>query len=1056
MHEIRWTVEKIENRINVIRELVYKRRMKMSPFRYSLYHSAVPDHSDIIKDDSSWEELSSGTYWGKWKTNFILQTKFNVPEEFREGLDASLYLPLGESGDFSHPEGLLYIDGEAAASCDRHHQEILIPGKFLDGKEHVLTIYGWTGLGGFPVEDPDSRLMMRECSIVIPDKSVRAFIVTAVTALETVKVIGTSDPARSCLLNALDNSFKVLDTREPLREYLYKSLDSAGAVLRDGIAAAGIPKNVSVIAAGHAHLDVAWLWTLEQTRGKASRTFHNVIHLMKEFPSFIFSQSQPQLYEYIKKDQPALFSEIKKHVAQGRWEPMGGMWVEADCNLSGPESLARQFILGRQFFTDNFGKDSDSKVLWLPDVFGYAGNLPQLTKLAGLDYFFTIKIGWNQYNRLPYDSFWWQGLDGTRMLTHFSSTPWMGAWFGNKAVSTYNSNATVPEVAGTWNSFQQKEFQSELLMAFGQGDGGGGPTREMLESIKEMESFPSLPRVSHGRVGEFFENMEKESGDKLPVWNGELYLELHRGTYTTQGRTKKANRKSEFLLHDTEFLGVAASIIDSGYNYPHSELEKAWKLVCLNQFHDIIPGSSVAEVYEDSMVQYSEIDSICRGLISNALEVLERYFPCELLLINTTGFRRDEPVFLPGPLEAGTILRDNQGRTMQMQKIDNGTLFSVGFLEPSSLSSFFLVSGTSDNTGDTGLRVEENLLENNFIRIELDEKGEISGIFDKISLREVLPEGSVADQLQAFEDRPLEWDAWDIEAYFDDKMWTEKERLVRVVESGPLRGVLKIEGRILHSEYVKYISLDYNSSQINFRMKIDWKEKHILLKTAFPVDVLSSSASYEIQWGNVERPTHKNTSWDWARFETCAQKWVDLSEGDYGVSLLNDCKYGHDIQGNIIRLSLLRSPVLPDPEADTGVHEFSYSLLPHSGRWDEDTIRGAYLLNDPVLVHRNKKRENQTLNKDMSGKSLFKIDRRNIILETVKMAEGGEGNVLRLYESMRMRGTACIEFPFNISKAWKTNLMEEEGEGEILEVEGRSLKFSYRPFEIITIKFTKE
>ncbi len=325
---------------------------------------------------------------------------------------------------------------------------------------------------------------------------------------------------------------------------------------------------------------------LGQTRRKAGRTFYTVLRLMEQFPDYHFTQSQPQLYDYVRQDYPGLLDEIKTRVAEGRWETIGGMWVEADCNLSGSESLARQFLLGRTFFREHFGPKAESPVLWLPDVFGYAWNLPQLIKEAGLEYFFTIKIGWSQYNRLPYDSFWWQGLDGTRVLTHFSTTPDDSAY-----ASTYNAVASPRQAIGTWRNFQQKELQSELLMAFGWGDGGGGPTREMLENIREMADFPGAPQMRQTSVAEFFTNLEAASGDRLPVWNGELYLELHRGTYTTQSRNKRANRKSEFLLHDAEFLATLAAQINADFTYPREDLTQAWQVVCLNQFHDIIPGS---------------------------------------------------------------------------------------------------------------------------------------------------------------------------------------------------------------------------------------------------------------------------------------------------------------------------------------------------------------------------------------------------------------------------------------------------------------------------------
>ncbi len=373
-----------------------------------------------------WQVVPPLTYWGKRDLNFLMRGKFAVPEEFGASSPGSmaLFLPIGEAGDFSHPEALVYIDGGAYAAVDRHHQEIALADRHLDGAYHELMLHGWTGISGnMKDSEPGKALLMRECAVVLIDQPTREFITVARSALQAANLLDELQPARARLYNALDDAFKMLDTLEPLGDHFYESVPPALERLRAGIKRAGAPLDVDIIASGHAHIDVAWLWTLGQTRRKAGRTFQNVVRLMEQFPDYIFTQSQPQLYDFIRHDYPSLFDAIKARVAEGRWEPIGGMWVEADCNISGPESLARQFLLGRSYFREHFGENAESPVLWLPDVFGYAWNLPQLIKLAGMEYFFTIKIGWNQVNKMPFDSFWWQGLDGTRVLTHFSTAP---------------------------------------------------------------------------------------------------------------------------------------------------------------------------------------------------------------------------------------------------------------------------------------------------------------------------------------------------------------------------------------------------------------------------------------------------------------------------------------------------------------------------------------------------------------------------------------------------------------------------------------------------------
>jgi alpha-mannosidase len=1046
LHKVRWTAEKVARRIALVEPLTYRRRQRLAPFRYRALSG--PEEDPPIEQDADTHDLQvvePHSYWGRWRRDFVLYGHFEVPSDWDQRAPVALHLQLGEAGDFSHPETLAYIDGAPYTACDRHHQEIILPREFRDGRPHELSLHGWTGLGGFSGADPATQLFMGSCAVVEIDQPLRDFLTKARVALEVTQHLEDRDPAKGRLLTALDDAFKILDTREPVDERIYGSVAEAGAELSRGIERAGPPLDIEVLATGHAHLDVAWLWTLGQTRRKAGRTFHTALALMEQFPEYHFTQSQPQLYEYVRADYPDLFEGIKKSVAAGRWEPIGGMWVEADCNITGAESLARQFLLGRNFFVEHFGSGAESPVLWLPDVFGYCWALPQLIKEAGLEYFMTIKIGWSQYNRLPFDSFWWQGLDGTRVLTHFSTTPTEYAF-----ASTYNAEATPGEVIGTWTNFQQKEVRQQLLMIYGYGDGGGGPTREMLENIRAMEAFPSTPRTYQGSVGEFFRRLEADAGPELPTWNGELYLEIHRGTYTTQGRNKRANRKSEFALHDAEFLAAFAATMNATFDYPNEQLTQAWKLVCLNQFHDIIPGSSVGDVYVESLEQYDRIMELAADVRERALESLVASCSGDLLLVNPTSFSRDDLALWPGRLPSGRHLERPEGTPVLTQSTAEGTLVTAGPLDPFSVTPLAIGDGELE-PGSTRVSATEGTLENELVRVELNEAGDVARILDKVNDREVLPEESVANQFQAFEDRPLEWDAWDVDIFFDDKVWTaEPAQSVEVVESGPLRACLEIRRRILHSDYVQRVSLAHNSARIDFETTIDWRERHVLLKVAFPVQVLSPVATFEIQWGNVQRPTHHNTSWDWARFETCAQKWADLSEGDYGVSLLNDCKYGHDVRDNVLRLSLLRSPTAPDPEADQGEHRFVYSLLPHAGSVGAKTIAAAYALNDPLAVAEPTGDGPSGSGPAAAATSFAAVDHDNVVIETIKRAEDGRGVIVRMYESLRRRSRVVLTAGVPLAAAWRTNVLEHDHEE--LEVDGHSVSLSLRPFEIATVR----
>jgi alpha-mannosidase len=1056
-HAVRWTAEKIAQRIRLIEPLVYRRKQALPPFRYRPLSGpldAPPVSLDV--DDSRWAVIEPNTYWSHWFTDFVLRCRFKFPRDWPDE-PAALHLPLGVSGDFSHPESLAYIDGVPYAACDRHHQEILFAPQWRDGQLHLLALHGWTGLGGFERGEPHTQLFMHPCALVQIDQPTRDFIATARVALGIANSLNENEPAKGRLLDALDEAFKIVDMREPFGDEFYASIAPAHTALRAGIERAGAPLDVDIAATGHAHIDVAWLWPLGQTRRKAGRTLQNAIRLMEQFPDYHFTQSQPQLYEWVRHDYPALFNSIKARVAQGRWEPIGGMWVEADCNLSGPESLARQFLLGRAFFREHFGSNAESPVLWLPDVFGYAWALPQLIRQAGLDYFFTIKMGWNQYNRLPHDSFWWQGLDGTRVLTHFSTTPEVG--HKGYGISTYNAEAAPEQVIGTWTNFQQKDLAAggaapPLLMAYGYGDGGGGPTREMLENIREMESFPAAPRIRQGSVVDFFRKLEATAGDRLPTWNGELYLELHRGTYTTQSRNKRANRKAEFALHDAEFLAAMASVANPDVEYPAIALHHAWELVCLNQFHDIIPGGSIGAVYVESQQQYAEIQSVALAVREAALDVIAEQTGGDVLIVNPTSFPRNDLAFWPGG--AGALERAD-GAPVLVQAVESGLLLDVGELPPFSVTPLDMANQPISNLQSpvSTLLVTPTLLENALLHVELDEAGDIVRIYDKANAREVLPASAIANQFQAFEDRPKQWDAWDMDIFYEDKMWqADPATSVRVTEAGPLRAALEVRRRILHSEYVQRISLVHNSPRLDFDTTIDWRERHILLKVAFPVDVLASVATHEIQWGNVQRPTHRNTSWDWARFETVAHKWIDLSEGGYGVSLLNDCKYGHDVQDNVMRISLLRSPTMPDPEADQGEHHFAYSLLPHAGGWGEATIGAAYALNDPLIAKgRGRKAEGgnpSAFTRSVPSLSLLTVDQPNIVVETIKRAEDGSGLVVRFYESQRRRGQVTLTAGFDLAQAWRASLLEEN-QTELAR-EGRRISLFVKPYEIVTLR----
>jgi len=1043
-HQQRWTIDKIKSRLQTILPMIYQSSSLIDNFWYKELSDPLTK-PELIPDLSTYIEIQPNSYWGNWQTNFLFFTTFKTPTEWESKQPVALFLPLGVAGDFSHPETLAYIDGKPYAAVDRHHQEIILKPEWLDYQSHTLLLHGWTGLGDIAAGENTVKLHIGQSRLVLIHEKTREFCSLARVTLSTIENLTEDNPIKNKLLNAVNEAFIILDTSHPLGTNFYESVTPAYKFLSETIQKIGSPLDVTIHATGHAHIDVAWLWTLGQTHRKAERTFHNVIRYMEQYPEFHFSQSQPQLYQFIEEDQPELFQQIKKRVSEGRWEPMGGMWVEADCNVSGAESLARQFLLGRTYFKEKFGKDAETQVLWLPDVFGYAWALPQLIKQAGLKYFMTIKIGWSQYNRLPYDTFLWQGIDGTKILTHFSTVKELGSSYA----STYNSMANPQEALGTWSNFQQKELHNDLLMAYGYGDGGGGPTTEMLENLEIMDHFPGLPKVKHSSVKNFFKSIDCVRDSKmLPVWNGELYLEYHRGTYTTQANMKQNNRSSEFLIHDVEFLASYASMLDADYLYPKEDINKAWQTICLHQFHDILPGSSIGDVYKEADQAFTLLKENLNNLKQQALAVISNHCSADLLFINPTPTPRNDLVQIPTSLNESLF---NGEKYLPTQTSIENRLLDAGFLPAYSITPIHVHKSEMNLDSDKKSDSTDSpyTLENELLRVTLNMDGDINSIFDKEQNREIIPTGSVANQFQIFEDRPLTYDAWDIDSFYDDKIeFAEPAESIQMVENGNLRKTLEIQRSIATNTYTQRISLSRASKQIDFHTTIDWQERYKLLKVAFPVDILSPKATYEIQWGNVERSTHKNTSWDWARFETCAHKWVDLSEGDYGVSLINDCKYGHDIHDNVIRLSLLRGPTIPDPLADIGVHEFRYSILPHAGVWSEETQAVAYALNDPVIVHENTYKENdETLTKPIQ---IFSCNSKNVLIETIKKAEDGNGYILRLYESHRKRGLVEIASCFPIKIAWETNLLEENlARCSILD---SKIHIEFKPFEIKTLR----
>jgi alpha-mannosidase len=791
-----------------------------------------------------------------------------------------------------------------------------------------------------------------------------------------------------------------------------------------------------ITAVGHCHIDTAWLWPFSETRRKCARSWASQIRYMEEYPNYIFVASSAQQYAWVKENYPSLFKRIQEQARNGRFVPTGGTWVEMDCNIPSGESLVRQFLFGQRFFLREFGKKCTE--FWLPDTFGYSAQLPQLIRGAGMEFFLTQKLSWNLFNKMPSHTFWWQGLDGSKVISHFPPA------------DTYCSVMSIEEVLKTVNDFKNKDKSKRTLLLFGKGDGGGGPTRDMLERLLRIKDVNGLPKVEVRTPYEFFQDLKKES-NAFPVWVGELYFELHQGTYTTQAKNKLNNRRSEFLLRDVEFLATIA-MIEKNSPYPSEQLDKIWKLTLLNQFHDVLPGSSIGLVYIDSNQHYAEIQRVGQQLFAQSLSTLldvdsqaKEQTDSEVIAVNCLSWPRTEVVELPENFKGSQEGRN--GRCLG--------IVHVGSMSVSTVTPQFVPSDTAtiEQQHDGTL-----VLENVHLVAYFAPNGTLVSLIHKATQHEVIdPQLRAGNRFVLFEDLPFFWDAWDVMIYHTEK---RKDILgdtasVEIIEKGPLRVSFRVKYKIGdQSSIVQIISLDATLPLLVFDVTVHWYENRKFLKVEFPLNVHNTYATYSTQWGHVQRPTHQNTTWDMAKFEVCGHHWADLSEYGFGVALINDCKYGYSTLGNMMRLSLLRSPKLPDDKADMGVHNIKFALYPHAGGIQEGgVIRHGYQFNEPLHVFQATGRGRP---KELS---YFTVDSANIIIEVIKKAEDTFDNsvVVRMWESFGGRGRATLTSHFPIKRVVKVNLLEEEEadnkNNNNLQLDGsHNVSFTFHPFEIITIK----
>ncbi len=1032
---------------NQLQLLRFVKKIDLPEWKIKFGQYFRPEEADA--SDIPWENFDANTM--RWYSNYAGTDKFEGAFEgqvtdfkgilgshywFRKTLTIpecyagtnvwlKIHTGLEEWDDGKNPQFLIFVNGEVIQGADINHRECRLFEKAQGGETLTIDIQAYTGT------------LHREFNFLAElyevDEDINQLYYDLQVPLWAFPRMDADNKIRLDLQTVLNNTVNLLDMRIPHSPAFKASVKKAIAYIGEALyEKMGGYDDIIATCIGHTHIDVAWWWTVAQTREKVVRSFATVLKMMEEFPDYKFMSSQPVLYYFLEQRYPELMERIKARIAEGRWEPEGGMWLEADCNLTSGESLVRQFGYGKKYFKDHFGVDN--KILWLPDVFGYSGALPQIMKKSGIDYFMTTKLAWNQINPIPNDSFLWRGIDGSEVLTHLITTTGIDQDPKESFFTTYNGMLHPGAIMGGWERYRNKEINNDILVCYGYGDGGGGPTRQMLEVSKRMQKgIKGIPKVRQEGGLTYFRDLEKKVRDnnRLETWEGEFYFEYHRGTYTSMARNKRGNRKSELQLMDLELLGVLTQ------DYPQETLVKLWRdIVLLNQFHDILPGSSIAEVYDVTKEEYEALAREAGALIDARLKALAGEGDA-IAIFNTTGFARSDVVKL-GKVQAAAI---TDGELVYpVQQTADGAVAYVRNLPAKGYKSF-AICGTDARS--PFVRSDDYHLETPFYTIALDGNGHFSSIYDKAEERELLKPGMKGNMLRLFEDKPIYFDNWDIDMYYTEKSWGVNDLLSMAwTEDGPVRTTLTLCWQCSNSVIDQKIHFYADTRRIDFETVADWKEHQHLLKAEFPLDIHTDEATFEIQFGNVTRKIHTNTSWDKARFESCGQKWMDLSEGNYGVSLLNDCKYGHSVKDGVIGLSLIKCGVEPNPNADVEVHHFTYSLFPHQGTWKQaGTVQEAYNLNQPAYAVAGGE----------AGKcfSYASVNKANVVLETVKQAENGNGTILRLYECENARTRAQLTVPAGVTEAYVTNMLEEIETP--LTVQDGKVAFTIKPYEILTI-----
>jgi alpha-mannosidase len=1057
---------------------------------WQAHEADLPHGEDPAINTSDWRPVKLKE---DWKGSRWLRLRFEIPAQLNgySLLGARISLDLHVSSDDAIQISV-FSNGNMVARTDEDGQvPIALIENAQPGQKLVLAVRVLDSGGGGCCGGNSTRITQADLRIQPPPNRPDPALMR-LQILSAEPVIAAYPDGKSERQQQLDAAVKAIDVAA-LDKSDQQAFDTS---LRDAHTKLDVlrpyMKQFSIAAVGNSHIDMAWLWPWTETVEVVRNTFGTALQLMREYPDFKFTASAAQAYEWMEEKYPAMFQEIQQRVKEGRWEVIGGMWVEPDLNMPDGESLVRQILYGKRYFKQKFGKDIN--IGWNPDSFGYNWQLPQIYKRSGIDYFVTQKLLWaSEFTKFPYRLFWWQAPDGSRLLTYFPSD------YANQIdpQKMARDSATYGPMMWKYNGGANSAPAGslEMMYLYGVGDHGGGPTREDLDTAVRWQKGDLIyPKINFYTATQYFDDLEKNKSElNVPTWDGELYFQYHRGVQTTQSEEKRLNRQNEELVLNAEKVasidtlfggpaGLSEKCVHCAHwgSYPQQDLDVAWKNILFNQFHDILPGSGIHVNYVDAAQKYAVAARINGDIIHTALnDIAARVLSdgVSVLVFNPLSWTRtgevEFEVQFPEPVHAISAVGPD-GKQMRSAWFSNDPLTGrirmrvvVEDIPATGYKVILLRRQLADvwNGPPNPLIAATGSLENEFIRLKVDPKtGCITSIYDKMNMFEALAlpvqsEGSpgaspdglpCGNLLQAFVDKPKKWDAWNIDADVVKQHWDLMQAdEVKLVENTPLRAVIRVRHHFQKSTFVQDITMYPGVPRVDVHMQADWHEQHILLKVAFPVSVHSDKATFEIPYGTVERPTTRNTPAEQAQFEVPALRWADISDPTHGFSLLNDSKYGYDARDNVLRLSLLRSPTWPDPETDQGQHEFTYSLYPHAGTWREAmTVRQGYELNYPLMTQTTTTHPG-TL---PAEKSFFATAQDNVVITAIKKAADDDALIVRFYEWAGKKGDVVLRLPSTATAAWETNLMEIPTVPLQLDSTGNAVTVPTNPYEIKTVK----